>query len=238
MDAGAVLQLDFNRAEVAVVGNVGANPEGRAARDGGVREQERGDAGGLRRGTDGLAAGVAVDFRRAQQLGRGGEEGVELGRGGGGRGEAEEVQAGGGPFIAGGHGFAREAPDKVGGVGVTHEVGAIGGEADEGVGDERRAVPDEPLAVENGGLLGRGGELRGGDGRLPEPDFSDGVARGDEVVEENVRGVHMEEDGVPAGLERDGLGEPLGAGGGGERQGEQQQGEHGPAPVGLRCARP
>ena len=224
VDAGAALQLDLHRAEVAVVAGVrAANPEGLAALDVGVAEQRREDAGGVRRAQ--FTAGVAVKLRRALELGRRPQKGVEVGRDAGRRGETNEVQASGGPLVARRDGLAGDRPDVVHRVGVADEVGGVADEPRQRVGDHRRTVPDRPLAVGRGGLRRGLGELKCRDGRLPEPDLGDGVGGpDDEAVECNVRGVHVEEYGVPAGLERDGLRLPLGVG---DRRGDMKQRQRG-----------
>src|SRR5690606_29163793 len=109
-----------------------------------------------------------------------------------------------------------------GGTITTDEVGGLAEEGGEGLFLGVLAVPDGPFGTGGVGRGGRVGELDLVGVGIPAPDFEHVGVGGEEFGGGGVGGVAVEPDGVPAALERVGLGLPLGVergGRGGEKQG-------------------
>ncbi len=223
-NAAKILQHGLKRAEIAVVRVVLLfDPKGAPAR--GRRAAQRKERGGVGGGSGAFPARIVKDFERLG--GEGGRE--EIGEQGGAvpaRGEAEEVQAAGGPLGRGGNRLALEAPGEIGAAGIPDEVGGVGAQR-EGVGRALGLGPLQPIAAGNG-LERIIDEPTIGQVWLPEPDFGDGAGGADQVLERVMGGVDVEIDGVPARVKSEGLGDPLGVGGPG-RKSEQRKQRDGPA---------
>lgn len=156
---------------------------------------------------------VAVDFGVLLKLRRRCEEGFKRRNRRGWRGKTDEVQPGQGPSIRGQHGLPFHQPvigsDRVG---HFHQIRTVAGEPLQRRGGAEQPGPSGPLGASTGGDLRGVDELAGRQGRLPIPDFLNGIGQiaADELVESSVGGINVEEDGIPSWLERIRLGDPLG----------------------------
>ena len=247
INARDALEAHLDRTIVGVVvggGGVGAatDPESFAPIDEGARRGGGQDLHRVRRSQS--AARIPEDMGGVAgaegqiQAGRGFEISGKVGGARGRGGKAQEVQPRGGPLIIGRHDPTFETPDVIGGGAVIDEISPVGAQGRQRIRVAAGNRPHGPLAAAGVGG-GRGADvLERGQGGLPKPDVGDGaVDVGQQGVKVGVGCVHLEVNGIPAGFERDGLREPLGAGGAGEAESNGQQESRRQAAVGREAGR-